>query len=60
MKSKKSGDQKAQQQKNQEAAAKEKALLDDFKKAFSVCMEGKGYSVKQQELTMPGVILQIL
>ena len=40
------GDEKEQQQNNQEAAAKEKAMLDDFKKAFSVCMEGKGYTVK--------------
>jgi hypothetical protein len=43
---KKSGDQKAQQQKNQEAEAQKKALLEDFKKAFSVCMEGKAYTVK--------------
>ena len=40
------GDEKEQQQKNQEAAAKEKELLDNFKKAYSACMEGKGYTVK--------------
>lgn len=35
-----------QQQMNQAAAAKEKELMDGFKKAFSACMEGKGYTVK--------------
>lgn len=40
------GDQMEQQQNNQAAAAKEKELLDGFKKAFSACMEGKGYTVK--------------
>ena len=40
------GDEKEQQQKNQEATAKEKELLDNFKKAYSACMEGKGYTVK--------------
>jgi len=36
----------AQQQTNQQAAAQTQALMDNFKKAFSVCMEGKGYTVK--------------
>lgn len=40
------GDQMEQQQNNQAAAAKEKELMDGFKKAFSACMEGKGYTVK--------------
>jgi hypothetical protein len=43
---KKRGDQAEQQQNIEEAEAKEKALLDDFKKAFTVCMEGKGYTIK--------------
>ena len=38
--------QKQQQQKAiAEAEAKEKALMDSFVKAFSVCLEGKGYKV---------------
>ena len=40
------GDQREQQQNNAEAAAQEKALMDNFKKAFSACMEGKGYTIK--------------
>lgn len=40
------GDQRKQQQMNQAAAAKEKEMMDNFKKAFSACMEGKGYTVK--------------
>ncbi|UBM62704.1 hypothetical protein LA303_01690 [Candidatus Sulfidibacterium hydrothermale] len=40
------GDQMEQHHYNQQAAAKEKALMDSFKKAFSACMEGKGYTVK--------------
>jgi len=40
----------AQAQQNQQAqadaAAKEKAMKDSFNKAFSVCIEGKGYTVK--------------
>lgn len=38
--------QQAQQQAEASAAAQEKALQDSFKKAFSVCMEGKGYTIK--------------
>jgi hypothetical protein len=40
------GDEMEQQQANQAAAAKEEELLNEFKRAFSVCMEGKGYTVK--------------
>lgn len=40
----------AQAQQNQQAqanaAATEQAMKDNFKKAFSVCIEGKGYTVK--------------
>ena len=37
----------AQSQSNQQAAANQSAaLLNDYKKAFSVCMEGKGYTIK--------------
>lgn len=43
---KKAGDRQKQQQNNQDAEAKKKAMLDDFKKAFSVCMESKGYNIK--------------
>ena len=42
--------QQAQAQGNQQAqasaAAQEKQISDTFKKAFSVCIEGKGYTVK--------------
>jgi hypothetical protein len=31
---------------NQAAAAQEKQLMDNFKKAFSACMEAKGYTIK--------------
>ena len=40
------GDAKQQQANDQGAAAKSKELEDDYKKAFSVCMEGKGYTIK--------------
>ncbi len=40
------GDEVEQQQSNQAASAQEQALMDDYKKAFSACMEGKGYTVK--------------
>jgi hypothetical protein len=40
----------AQAQQNQQAqantAAKEQEMKDSFKKAFSVCIEGKGYTIK--------------
>lgn len=38
--------QAQQQQMNQAAASANKEMMDNFKKAFSVCMEGKGYTVK--------------
>ena len=40
--------QKGQQQQanEQAAAAKEKEMMDNYNKAFSACMEGKGYTVK--------------
>jgi hypothetical protein len=40
------GDEMQQQQNNAAAAAQEKEMMDNFKKAFSACMEGKGYTVK--------------
>ena len=40
------GDQREQQQNNQAAAAKQNELMANFNKAFSACMEGKGYTVK--------------
>ncbi len=43
---KKAGDYNQQQSNNAAAAAKEKELSDDYNKAFAVCMEGKGYTVK--------------
>jgi hypothetical protein len=36
----------ANQQSQQQAAAKEKEMKDSFTKAFSVCIEGKGYTIK--------------
>lgn len=40
----------AQQQSNQQAqanvTAQEQKMKDDFKKAFTVCIEGKGYTIK--------------
>lgn len=40
------GDQRQQQANNAAAAAKQEELMNNFKKAFSACMEGKGYTVK--------------
>jgi len=40
------GDAQEQQQNEQAAAATEKELMGNFNKAFSACMEGKGYTVK--------------
>ena len=40
------GDAQEQQQNEQAAAATEKELMENFNKAFSACMEGKGYTVK--------------
>ena len=41
------GAEKQQEQQTKNAvAAKEQELKDSYKKAFSVCMEGKGYTIK--------------
>jgi len=40
------GDEMQQQQNNQAAAAQQQALMDNFNKAFTACLEGKGYTVK--------------
>lgn len=43
---KKVGDAQEQQANNQAAAQQQTAMTDSFKKAFTVCLEGKGYTVK--------------
>lgn len=43
---KKVGDEIEQQQNVAEANVSEQAMLDDYKKAFMVCMEAKGYTIK--------------
>lgn len=43
---KKTSDQHQQQANNAAASSKSEELLNDYKKAFSVCMEGKGYTIK--------------
>jgi hypothetical protein len=43
---KKGGDAQQQQANDQAAAAATSDLAADYNKAFSVCLEGKGYSVK--------------
>ena len=40
------GDEMQQQANDQAAAAKSADLANDYNKAFSVCMEGKGYTIK--------------
>jgi hypothetical protein len=40
------GDAQQQQKNDQAAAQQQAAMTDSFKKAYSVCMEGKGYTVK--------------
>lgn len=40
------GDERQQQANNQAAAAKANELANDYNKAFSACMQGKGYTVK--------------
>lgn len=40
------GDEMQQQANNQAAAAQQKELMDNFNKAFTACMEAKGYTVK--------------
>lgn len=41
-----SGDQQQQQQANQAAAAAQQNMAADYNKAFTVCMESKGYTIK--------------
>jgi len=43
---KKYGDAVEQQQNDKAAAQQSEELMNNFKKAFSVCLEGKGYTVK--------------
>ena len=43
---KRAGQAQAQQQSQANAAAQEQAIKDSFKKAFSACIEGKGYTIK--------------
>ncbi|WP_205660313.1 glycine zipper domain-containing protein [Cognatitamlana onchidii] len=43
---KRSQDAQQQEANNQAAKAKSQELENDYKKAFSVCMEGKGYTIK--------------
>jgi Glycine zipper len=40
------GDAQQQEKNNQAASAQQAAMTDSFKKAFTACMEGKGYTVK--------------
>ena len=40
------GDEMEQQQNNATAAAQTQEMMANFNKAFSACMEGKGYTVK--------------
>lgn len=40
------GDEREQQANNAAASAAQADLMNNFKKAFSACMEGKGYTVK--------------
>ena len=40
------GDQMEQMHNEQAAAAKSQELMNNYKKAFSACMEGKGYTIK--------------
>jgi len=39
-------DEMEQQQKNQQSAAQEDQMMENFKKAFTACMEAKGYTIK--------------
>jgi hypothetical protein len=43
---KKVGDAQEQQKNDQAAAQQTTAMMDSFKKAFTACLEGKGYTVK--------------
>ncbi len=44
--SKVASDAKQQEQANQQATATEAEMMNNFKRAYSVCLEGKGYTVK--------------
>jgi hypothetical protein len=44
--SKKKNDAKKQEDAKKQAAATDQAKIDAFKKAYSACLEGKGYTVK--------------
>ena len=46
MRSKKVGDAKQQAAADQSAQQQQQALMDKFKKAYTACLEGKGYTVK--------------
>ena len=43
---KKVGDYQEQSANTQAAAAQEKEMMDNFKKAFTACIQGKGYTVQ--------------
>jgi len=43
---KRTGDAQQQQKNEQSAVQQEQAMKAEFNKAFSVCMEGKGYTIK--------------
>jgi hypothetical protein len=40
------GDAQEQEKNNEAATQQQTAMIDSFKKAYSACMEGKGYTVK--------------
>lgn len=40
------GDEREQQANDQAAAAQEEEMMTNFKKAFTACMEAKGYTIK--------------
>ena len=40
------GDERQQQANNKAAEAANKEMMDNFKKGFSACLEGKGYTVR--------------
>ncbi len=44
--SKKKNDAKKEEEAKKQAAAADQAKIDSFKKAYSACLEGKGYTVK--------------
>jgi hypothetical protein len=46
MRSKKAGNAKQQASADQAAQQQQQAYMDSFKKAYTACLEGKGYSVK--------------